>query len=105
MEYATITAMTALKRYERMTPGPASRIVTELPRKSPTPIAPPMVIMVSWRCVSLRLSSWGTSAVFATGDATATEARLDAPCLLTPNHVTEHLPELVNLLDCVVVEN
>src|SRR5271170_7674762 len=88
-----------------MTPGPASRIVRELPRKSPTPIAPPIVIMVSWRCVSLRLSSGEPPVVFATADAAAIEARPEAPCLLTPNHVTEHLSELVNLLDGVVVKN
>src|ERR1700733_6735721 len=88
-----------------MTPGPASRIVSELPRKSPTPIAPPIVIMVSWRCVRLRLSSGGPSAVFAREDAETLKARPETSCLLTSNHVTEHLSELVNLLDGVVVEN
>ena len=88
-----------------MTPGPASRIVSELPRKSPTPIAPPIVIMVSWRCVRLRLSSGEPSAVFAREDAETLKARPETSCLLTPNHVTEHLSELVNLLDGVVVEN
>src|ERR1700735_2699504 len=89
-----------------MTPGPANRIVSELPRKSPTPIAPPIVIMVSWRCVRLRLSSGEPSVVFAREDADdATEARPEASRLLTPNHVTEHLSELVNLLNRVVVEN
>src|SRR5271168_3894677 len=87
-----------------MTPGPASRIVSELPRKSPTPIAPPIVIMVSWRCVRLRLSSGESSVGFAR-DAGDIEPRLEAPCLLPPNQVTEHLSELVNLLDGVVVEN
>src|SRR5579864_8862721 len=32
-----------------MTAGPARRIVTLLPKNKPTPIAPPMAIMVSWR--------------------------------------------------------
>src|SRR5215472_2618274 len=40
-----------------MTPGPARRIVTLLPKKRPTPIAPPMASMVSCRWVSLRFSS------------------------------------------------
>src|SRR5580698_1518649 len=88
-----------------MTPGPANRIVSELPRKSPTPIAPPIVIMVSWRCVRLRLSSKELSVGFAGADAETVERLLQAPCLLAPNHVTEHLSELVNLLDGVVVEN
>src|ERR1700677_3410582 len=88
-----------------MTPGPASLIVRELPRKSPTPIAPPIVIMVSWRWVSLRLSSGELSVVFARADSETVKAWTEAPCLLTPNHVTEHLPELVNLLKGVVVEN
>src|ERR1700757_817318 len=88
-----------------MAPGRASRIVRELPRKSPTPIAPPIVIIVSWRCVSPRLSSGELSVVFARAESEAIAARLELPCLLTPNQVTEHLPELVNLLDGVVVEN
>src|SRR5271155_4504271 len=87
--------MTALKRYERMTPGPARRIVTELPRNRPTPMAPPMVIMVSWRCVRLRLSSDERPVAVSVGGA---------GCLLTPNHLTQHLSELVNLLDGVVVD-
>src|ERR1700752_1972550 len=33
-----------------MTAGPARRIVTLLPKNRPTPMAPPMAIMVSWRC-------------------------------------------------------
>src|ERR1700678_3167089 len=85
-----------------MTPGPASRIVRELPRKSPTPIAPPIVIMMSWRCVSLRLSSGELS---AGADSGAIESCSEAPGLLIPNNATEHLPELVNLLDGVVMEN
>src|SRR5215469_5846276 len=84
-----------------MTPGPASLMVTELPRKSPTPIAPPMVIMVSWRCVSARLS-WGelpaaSAALGAIGSGAA------VTCLSAANHVTKYLPEFVNLLDRVVV--
>src|SRR6202034_3224624 len=97
--------MTALKRYEKITPGPASRMVMELPRKRPTPMAPPIVIMVSWRCVSLRLSSGELTVVFARADAEVIESGPEAPCLLTPNHVIEHLPEFVNFLDGVVVEN
>src|SRR5580704_3396033 len=37
-----------------MTPGPAMRTASELPRKSPVPIAPPMAIILSWRNVSWR---------------------------------------------------
>src|SRR5690242_16283760 len=57
-----------------MTPGPASRIVTVLPRKRPTPMAPPMASMVSCLCVSLRRSSsyWGaTTAESPLGDSVA----------------------------------
>ena len=32
-----------------MTAGPARRMVTLLPKNKPTPMAPPMAIMVSWR--------------------------------------------------------
>src|SRR5437660_8776997 len=32
-----------------MTAGPARRIVTLLPKNKPTPMAPPIAIMVSWR--------------------------------------------------------
>src|SRR3954471_2294796 len=39
-----------------MTPGPASRIVTVLPRRRPTPIAPPIAITELWRGASLRFS-------------------------------------------------
>src|ERR1700731_746288 len=46
--------MTAPRRYDKITPGPASRIVTLLPRNRPTPIAPPRASMVSWRWVSRR---------------------------------------------------
>src|SRR6185503_19735391 len=42
-----IRAMPAPRRYDKITPGPARRIVTLLPRNRPTPIAPPMAIMVS----------------------------------------------------------
>src|SRR5215831_4704756 len=37
-----------------MTAGPANRIVTPLPRNNPTPIAPPMAIMVSCLWLSRR---------------------------------------------------
>src|SRR6186713_896024 len=37
-----------------MTPGPARRIVTVLPRNKPTPIAPPIAIIAIWRGTSLR---------------------------------------------------
>src|SRR5437660_9904580 len=37
-----------------MTAGPASRMVTLLPRNRPTPMAPPMAIMVSCRWLRRR---------------------------------------------------
>src|SRR3984957_7635748 len=46
--------MTAPRRYDKITPGPASRMVMLLPRNRPTPIAPPRASMVSWRGVSRR---------------------------------------------------
>src|SRR5579864_5481114 len=33
-----------------MTAGPARRMVTLLPKNKPTPMAPPIAIIVSWRC-------------------------------------------------------
>src|SRR5690242_10617628 len=57
-----------------MTTGPGSRSVTVLPRKRPTPMAPPMASMVSCLCVSLRRSSsyWGaTAAESPLGDSAA----------------------------------
>src|SRR5580658_8044222 len=36
------------------TPGPAMRTASELPRKSPVPIAPPIAIILSWPAVSWR---------------------------------------------------
>src|SRR5438034_2154003 len=54
--YVMMNAITAPIRYVTMTPGPASRIVTVLPRKRPTPIALPIAIIVSWRDVSCRCS-------------------------------------------------
>src|SRR5215469_13597322 len=33
-------------------------MVTLLPKKRPTPMSPPIAIMLNWRWVSLRLSSW-----------------------------------------------
>src|SRR5471032_2885375 len=50
------SAIRAPNRYVMMTPGPASRIVTVLPRKSPTPMALPMAIMAIWRGTSARFS-------------------------------------------------
>src|SRR5215469_1719619 len=85
-----------------MTPGPASLMVTELPRKRPTPMAPPRAIMVSWRCVSARLSSEGPAGEWAALeaiDAVGAAARLPAA-----NQVTKYLSELANLLNRVVVD-
>src|SRR5437868_3738697 len=48
------SAINAPKRYVTITPGPASRIVTVLPRNSPTPIALPIAIMAIWRGTSAR---------------------------------------------------
>src|SRR5271166_1243402 len=39
-----------------MTPGPATRTASELPRNSPVPIAPPIAIMLSWPEVNCRES-------------------------------------------------
>src|SRR6185369_9641029 len=48
--------MSAPNTYVTITPGPASRIVTVLPRNRPTQIAPPIAIIAIWRGTSLRLS-------------------------------------------------
>src|SRR2546421_6953728 len=56
-----------------MTAGPASRMVTLLPRNRPTPMAPPMAIMVSclWLRRRWRPSASGTGSFPATGAAPA----------------------------------
>src|SRR5260370_39699481 len=46
-----------------MTEGPARLMVTLLPKNRPTPMAPPMAIMDSWRSVSLRCKCWDGWAV------------------------------------------
>src|SRR5260370_16382128 len=46
-----------------MREGPARLRVTSLPKNRPTPMAPPMAIMDSWRSVSLRCKCWDGWAV------------------------------------------
>src|SRR5581483_1162415 len=52
-------AMMAQNTCESKTAGPASPMVTLLPRNRPTPIAPPIASMLSCRCVRLRRSVSG----------------------------------------------
>src|ERR1700722_8230971 len=52
-----------------MTPGPAVRTASALPRNSPVPIAPPMAIMPSWPAVSWRESCSPCSTPAVTGSA------------------------------------
>ena len=88
-----------------MTPGPASRIVRELPREEPHPDRAADRHHGELAQRESALSSGELSGGFARADVDAIEPRLYTLFLLAPNHVTEHLSELVNLLDGVVVEN
>src|SRR5580658_8076384 len=90
-----------------MTPGPARRIVTLLPRNSPTPMAPPIASIVSCRCVSLRFSSP------ASRGATYCEPSLEdcGVCLCRESEgsamlcqIEQGVTETMNLIDCVVVD-
>src|SRR5579859_1170321 len=89
-----------------MTPGPARRIVTLLPRNSPTPMAPPMASIVSWRCVSLRRSSSTSGGVAGEPPLMDCGARAgrdseDSPMLC---QIEQGVTEAVNLVPCVVVD-
>lgn len=48
-----------------MTAGPAARTASELPKKSPVPMAPPMAIIAIWRVVSRRASPSSPSRIAA----------------------------------------
>src|SRR5579884_1989203 len=52
-------AMMAQNTCDSKTAGPASPMVTLLPRNRPTPMAPPMASILSCRCVKLRRSASG----------------------------------------------
>src|SRR5437764_95698 len=61
-----------------MTPGPATRTASELPRNNPVPIAPPIAIIPSCPDVSCRESCspfsrllWAASVVFISGAGAA----------------------------------
>src|ERR1700720_3325449 len=84
-----------------ITPGPASRTVTLLPRKRPTPMAPPIVIMLSWRCVSLRLSSLPSGG--ALGELLIGFTLSGHQPSGTMREITKNVLELLNLVDRVVV--
>src|SRR5215472_16992366 len=86
-----------------MTPGPAKRIVTLLPKKSPTPIAPPMASMLSCRWVSLRFSS---------PDGTARSGKSGLPggrplggseTLLMPAQIEQNVCEATDLFQSIVM--
>src|SRR5216683_5728481 len=99
-----IRAMPAPRRYERMTAGPASRMVTLLPRNKPTPMAPPMAIMVS--CLWLK-RRWRppTSGVgrFSPASVASTAARCRSVITADAGRVEDHqidiLPE--DFHDCL----
>src|SRR5271163_4882569 len=87
-----------------MTPGPARRIVTLLPKKRPTPIAPPMASMLSWRWVSLRRSSppgeaWPGGGSAAAGARRCAESGASAMFV----QIEQDIAEAADLLDGVVV--
>src|SRR5579863_1555940 len=91
-----------------MTPGPARRIVTLLPRNRPTPIAPPMASIVSWRCVSLRRSSSasgrtaGESALVLMDCGGCWRRESEGSPML--RQIEQNVAETVNLIHRVVVD-
>src|SRR5713226_4685414 len=100
-----------------MTPGPASSMVTLLPRKRPTPIAPPIAIIVSCREFNRRCSPSGSAVgvvVLASGcraevveDLSKTAPDLVIQILqfrLIVGDTPQHINELVYLVDGVVVD-
>src|SRR5579859_1784903 len=99
-------AISAPTRYVTMTPGPARRIVTLLPRNSPTPMAPPMASMVSWRCVSLRRSSSvsGGLAVDPSPADFGECAGRGSEISPMPGQITQDVTEALNFIRCVVVD-
>src|ERR1700681_4670746 len=96
-------AMSAPRRYVTITPGPARRIVTLLPKKSPTPMAPPIASMLSCRWVSLRLSS--PVSVNLPGKSVGPDARplADSETLLILAQVEQNFRKATHLFHGVVV--
>src|SRR5262245_8578128 len=99
-----------------MTPGPASSMVTLLPRNNPTPIAPPIAIIVSWRGLSLRrkpsLSEkepsavCGDSAIARSSMGAARPPRLfseHSACCLTATNSLHYADKFLDLVDGVVM--
>src|SRR5712692_1890562 len=112
-----------------MTPGPASSMVTLLPRKRPTPMAPPMAIMVSCRALSrrCRFSAWPGDELATPGAGVCElflvvpelSARLFFPHLpletsariagrqtqgLTGVHLCQHVHEAIYVIEGVIVD-
>src|SRR5581483_2916313 len=85
-------AMIAQNMCESKTAGPASPIVTLLPRNRPTPMAPPIASMLSCRCVRLRRS------VFVEGENGRAEG-----CSGIRSYGRQHLAESGDLFLRVVV--
>src|SRR5215467_9179724 len=88
-----------------MTAGPASRIVTLLPRNNPTPMAPPIAIIVSCRWLSrrCRLSPTGPAVIAL---ATSTDDNLVSVMAGSPGRRKHHqthvlLENIHNCLDVV----
>src|SRR5581483_2477123 len=81
-----------------MTPGPASAMVTLLPRKRPTPIAPPMAIMVSWRELRRR---WRSASA---AGAAAMDCFRSAIVESSVRDVFQHVSKPVHFFFVVVVD-
>src|SRR5438874_4556002 len=97
------TAMSAPSRYVMITPGPASAMVTLLPRKRPTPIAPPIAIIESWRELSRRWRS-DSGAGLNSATAVATDCLMSAMFDSSARDALQHVGETVDFLISVVVD-
>src|SRR5258708_28417939 len=82
-----------------MTPGPARRMVSLLPRNNPTPMAPPMAIMVS--CLWPR-RRWRPS---ASGAASGTATTAETCCSLIGSPIAANVRRFRNQKVDILLKN
>src|SRR5215469_7120780 len=87
-----------------MTAGPASRIVTLLPRNNPTPMAPPIAIIVSCRWLRRRCRP-SPSGLAVIALATSTEDNLVSVMAGSPGRSKDHQAHVLleNIHNCLHV--